>query len=64
MPKKLTETLTKHTLLLYAGDYTKLMRLHEATGGSAVVRELVRRHINKLEPPINTTEIKGDEANV
>lgn len=52
--------LHKHTIMLYAGDYARLQTLHSDAGAAAIVRELIRSYLNKVEPPIDTKLIKGD----
>lgn len=52
--------LHKHTLHLYEGDYAKLQSLHPETGAAAIVREIIRAYLNRVDPPIDTSTIKGD----
>ena len=52
--------LHKHTIMLYDGDYARLQTLHPETGAAAIVREIIRSYLNRVEPPIDTTMIKGD----
>ncbi len=52
--------LHKHTIMLYEGDYARLQTLHPETGAAAIVREIIRSYLNRVEPPIDTTMIKGD----
>ena len=44
------ETLTKHTLHLFEGDMKKLQDLYPDVGAAAVIRKLVRSHIDKITP--------------
>ena len=60
MAKTEKEPLTKHTLFLYSGDYEKLRLTYPELGGSIVIRRLLRAHLNKVDPQIDTSEIKGD----
>lgn len=41
--------LEKETLNLYRGDFAKLQKFHPELGAGAVIRELVRAHILKVE---------------
>jgi aspartate/tyrosine/aromatic aminotransferase len=42
--------LSKHTINLYAGDYSKLMALYSTRVGAAkVIRDLVHAHLRKIE---------------
>jgi hypothetical protein len=52
--------LHKHTIMLYEGDYARLQLLHPEAGAASVVREIIRAYLNRVEPPIDTTMIKGD----
>jgi len=61
MPKADIEALTKHTLHLYSGDYERLRANYPDIGAAVVVRKLVRSHLNKLEPAVDLTKIKGAE---
>ena len=49
MAKKSEHKLRKHTLNLFAGDYEILQDLHPETGAGAVVRQLIRGHISRIE---------------
>lgn len=51
--------LHKHTIMLYEGDYARLQSLHPETGAASIVREIIRAYLNRVEPPIDTTQIKG-----
>lgn len=51
MPKTVEkEPMQKHTLNLYAGDFTRLQELYPEMGASLLVRHLVRAHILKVTP--------------
>lgn len=41
--------LSKHTLNLYPGDYEKLRELFPDVGAAAIIRRIVRRHIEHVE---------------
>lgn len=45
MPK---DELQKHTLNLRAGDFTRLYELHPELDPSAVIRQLVADHVDKM----------------
>ena len=47
MRKKLNTT--KHTLHFFAGDVARLQELYPEPGASAVIRALVRKHIEAIE---------------
>lgn len=49
MRRKEDRPLTKHTILLYDGDFDKLMALYPRPGASTVVRKLVRKFLKDLE---------------
>ena len=40
---------SKHLIRLFRGDFERLAVLHRSTTPSAIVRDLVRRHITELE---------------
>lgn len=48
MPKSEIE-LKKHTLNLFAGDFSRLDELHPDIGASTIIRKLIRAHIKKVE---------------
>lgn len=60
MSKPDFEILSKHTLHLYSGDYKRLQDNHPDLGAAVVIRKLVRNHLNRVEPAIDTSKIKGD----
>lgn len=41
--------LQKHTLNLFNGDFDRLKALHPDLDGGAVIRQLVRDYIDKIE---------------
>lgn len=48
MPK-VAEDLTKHTLMLYSGDYEKLRELYPDHGAAVIIRRIVRAHLRQIE---------------
>jgi hypothetical protein len=58
--KKLKDDLQKHTLQLFAGDYKKLQDLNPEVGAAHVLRNILRAYLLKVDPPVNTSKIKGD----
>jgi len=62
MPKKADEPLQKHTLNLYAGDFTILCELYPDIKPSMLVRELVRSCIKRTQGNTTSTpDISGPE---
>jgi hypothetical protein len=55
-----SEKLSKHTLLFYQGDFARLQRLHPDGEASTIIRNLVRIYLDKRDPPVDTSKIKGD----
>lgn len=52
MPRQSSkEPLTKHTLLLFEGDFARLGDLHPEVGASVMVRTIVRKYLDKVDPP-------------
>lgn len=45
----MSESLQKHTLNLFEGDYEKLRGYYPDVGAGAVVRRLVRKYIEQIE---------------
>lgn len=54
MRKKLNTT--KHTLHFFEGDIARLQELYPSPGASAVIRALVRKHIEAIEAKADTAE--------
>lgn len=54
------ENLTKHTLHLFEGDMKKLQDLYPDVGAAAVIRKLVRSHIDKITPELRNIKVKVD----
>lgn len=57
--RKSKDSLQKHTLQLFEGDYAKLQDLHPEVGAASVIRTIIRQYIIKLSPPVEM-KIKGD----
>lgn len=53
----MSEEITKHTLNLRAGDYDKLKEIFPEVGAASVIRGLVSRYVDSLQPSINPDEI-------
>lgn len=49
MRRKEEESLRKHTLNLYEGDFDKLTSFYPKVGAAVIIRNLVRAHIMKVE---------------
>jgi hypothetical protein len=47
-----TTPISKHTLNLYRGDFEKLADLYPRNGAGKIIRDLVRRHIRRVEQEI------------
>jgi hypothetical protein len=62
--RKIKDSLQKHTLQLFAGDYAKLQELHPEVGAAHIIRNIIRTYINKIEPPVDVSKIKGDQLDV
>jgi hypothetical protein len=51
------DNLTHHHILLYKGDFIRLCQLHgDRYQGSAIVRALVRKHIEEIEARLAAQE--------
>lgn len=61
MPKGSIEPLHKHTLLIYEGDYLRLQNLYPEVGAAAIIRELIRAHLSKIDKPTDISKIKVKE---
>jgi hypothetical protein len=55
-----SEKLSKHTLLFFEGDFARLQQLHPDGAASTIVRNLVRVYLDKRDPKIDTSKIKGE----
>lgn len=47
MPK--AESLHKHTLNLYEGDYARLQSYYPEVGAGVVIRKIIRKHLEVLD---------------
>ncbi len=47
MPKD--ETLTKHTMNLFSGDYAKLQQYYPDIGAATIIRRVVRKFVDQIE---------------
>lgn len=54
---KKSEDLTKHTLNLYRGDYTRLQALYPDIGAGAVIRRIVHGFLEKSETAPEPVEL-------
>lgn len=50
--------LTRHQVLLYRGDFTRLNELYSSKSATEVIRELVRKHIMQVEARVE--ELKNE----
>jgi len=57
MSKPRIEDCTKHTLLLFTGDYKRLQDAYPELGAAQVIRQLVRAHLNKIDPPLKPSDL-------
>lgn len=55
----MTLPLTRHQILLYKGDFEKINDLYSSQSATAVIRELVHRHIASCERRL--AEIQKEE---
>jgi len=58
--RKSKEALQKHTLQLFDGDYARIQALHPDVGAAYIIRTIVRTYIQKVDPAVDTSQIKGD----
>lgn len=59
-----TESLKKHTLFLYEGDFDKLASFYPDLGASVAVRRIVRSQLKLLEANITKAPSLEDLNNV
>lgn len=52
-----SESLAKHTLHLFEGDFAKLGQHYPEVGASKIIRKLVRLHLEKLDPQIDVKKL-------
>lgn len=58
--RKIKEELQKHTLMLFAGDFARLQELNPDVGAAHIIRTLIRTYLQKIDPPVDVTKVKGD----
>lgn len=50
MRRREDRSITKHTMNLYAGDFSKLQELYTSrVGAGKIIRDIVHAHIRKIE---------------
>jgi hypothetical protein len=54
------EELQKHTLHLFQGDYHRLQIAYPNEGAALIIRTLVRAHLTKIDPPVDTSKIRSN----
>ena len=52
------EPMRKHTLNLFDGDFDRLQRMYPDIGAAAVIRRLIRKHLESVEPKTDISRIK------
>lgn len=53
MPRQSSkEPLRKHTLLLFEGDFDRLGELYPEVGASVMVRTIVRKYLDRVDPKV------------
>lgn len=52
------EPMRKHTLNLFDGDFDRLQRLYPDIGAAAIIRRLIRNHLEKTEPKTDISKIQ------
>lgn len=52
------EPMRKHTLNLFDGDFDRLQRMYSDIGAAAVIRRLIRKHLEEKEPKADMSKIK------
>lgn len=58
----MTVRLTKHTLLLRAGDFDFLRERFPKLGGGPAIRRIVSKMVDHLDRPITEEELKELES--
>lgn len=43
------DTLTKHTMNLFSGDYARLQQYYPDIGAATIIRRVVRAFVNQIE---------------
>jgi len=62
MSKAEIEECTKHTLLLFSGDYKRLQDAYPELGAAKVIRQLVHSHLRRIDPPVDPTSINTETS--
>lgn len=55
--RKEDRPMTKHTLLLFDGDFAYLQRTYPEVGASKLIRTLVRAHVEGLEAKLTPAQV-------
>lgn len=53
------EPMQKHTLNLFEGDFEKLQREYPDIGAAAIIRRLIRKHLEDRESTTDISRIKA-----
>ncbi len=65
MPKRSEQSLTKHTLNLYEGDYERVQDLYPDIGAAVIIRKVLRQFIEGIEAQAPATaEIPNMEIKI
>ena len=59
-----SDKLTKHTLLFFEGDISRLQHLHPDGNASSIMRNLLRAYLDKRDPKVDVSKIKSGDLNV
>ena len=51
------EPMRKHTLNLFDGDFDRLQRMYPDIGAAAIIRRLIRKHLESVEPKMDISKI-------
>lgn len=52
------EPMQKHTLNIFAGDFDRLQRMYPDIGAAAIIRRLIRKHLETTEEKPDVSKIK------
>lgn len=65
MPRQSSkEPLRKHTLFLFDGDFDRLNELYPEVTASVMIRTIVRRFLNKVDPEVDSTQLPKLEVDI
>lgn len=53
--------LSKHTLLLHAGDYAKLQEKFPEQGAALIIRTILRNYLARDERPVDLSKLKMEK---